>query len=184
MNRLLAAVLALILCLPLCAFAEETTTGVTSSAVEPAAKGLRISEIMASNTETLEDSFGNTADWIELHNTTDQPIDMTGMYLSDTKKDLERYQFPDGLIIEPDAYLIIFASGLKKNVDDELHTPFKLSASGETVYLMQDGLAVDIVTFPKQISDVAYALDEDGTYSFTTTATPGEANEITPVEDD
>lgn len=182
MNRLLAAVLALILCLPLCAVADEAT-GVTSSAVEPAAKGLRISEIMASNTETLEDSFGNTADWIELHNTTVHPIDMTGMYLSDTKKDLERYQFPDGLVIEPDAYLIIFASGLKKNVDDELHTPFKLSASGESVYLMQDGLAVDILTFPQQISDVAYALDEDGTYSFTITATPGEANEITPVED-
>ena len=48
---------------------------------------------------------------------------------------------------------------------------------------MQDGLAVDILTFPKQISDVAYALDEDGTYSFTSTATPGEANVITPVED-
>ena len=120
MNRLLAVILALILCLPLVALADET---VTASAVEPEAKGLRISEIMASNTETLEDSFGNTADWIELHNTTDKPIDLTGMYLSDSKKDLERYQFPDGLIIEPDAYLLIFASGLKKNVDDELHTP-------------------------------------------------------------
>lgn len=182
MTRLLAAVVALILCLPLCAFAEAET-GVTSSAVEPVAKGLRINEIMASNTESLEDSFGNTADWIELHNTTDHPIDLTGMYLSDTKKDLERYQFPDGLIIEPDAYLIIFCSGLKKNVADELHTPFKLSASGESIYLMQEGLAVDILTFPQQISDIAYALDEDGMYSFTSTATPGEANEIRPVED-
>ena len=146
----------------------------------PASAEIIISEVMASN-GTYQN--GEAYDWIELHNTTDQPIDMTGMYLSDTKKDLERYQFPDGLIIEPDAYLIIFASGLKKNVDDELHTPLKLSASGESVYLMQDGLAVDILTFPQQISDVAYALDEDGTYSFTSTATPGEANVITPVED-
>ncbi len=181
MKRLLAALLALILCLPACAFADGAD--VTATAIEPEAKGLRISELMASNTETLEDSFGNTADWIELHNTTDHPIDLTGMYLSDSKKDLQRYQFPDGLIIEPDAYLLIFASGLKKNVDDELHTPFKLSASGETVYLMQGELSVDIVTFPKQVSDVSYALCEDGTYAFTMDATPGEANVITPVEE-
>ena len=181
MKQWLAALLALLLCLPLGAMAEGET-GITSSAVEPVAKGLRISEIMASNTETLEDSFGNTADWIELHNTTDHPIDLTGMFLSDSKKDLERYQFPDGLVIEPDAYLIIFASGLKKNVADELHTPFKLDADGETVYLMQDGLSVDIVTYPKQISDIAYALGEDGVYSFTSSPTPGQANVITPVE--
>lgn len=182
MKQLLAITLALLLCLPLLACAEEATA-VSASAVEPEAKGLRISEIMASNTETLEDSFGNTADWIELHNTTDHPIDLTGMFLSDSKKDLERYQFPDGLVIEPDAYLIIFASGLKKNVADELHTPFKLKADGETIYLMQDGLSVDIVTYPKQMSDIAYALGEDGMYSFTSTPTPGEANEITPVDD-
>lgn len=180
MKRLTALLLALLLCLPVCAFADDD---VTATAIEPEAKGLRISELMASNTETLEDSFGNTADWIELHNTTDHPIDLTGMYLSDSKKDLQRYQFPDGLIIEPDAYLLIYASGLKKNVGDELHTPFKLSASGETVYLMQGDLSVDIVTFPKQVSDVAYALCEDGTYAFTVDATPGEANVITPVED-
>ncbi|MBE5800788.1 MAG: lamin tail domain-containing protein [Clostridiales bacterium] len=182
MKRLLS-VLVTVMLLCVCvaaAFAEET---VTASAVEPKAKGLRISEVMASNSDTLEDAFGNTADWIELHNTTDQPIDLTGMYLSDTKKDLERYQFPDGLIIEPDGYLIIFASGLKKDVADELHTSFKLSASGESVYLMQDGLAVDIVTFTQQLTDISYALGEDGTYQFTSTPTPGEANIITPVED-
>jgi hypothetical protein len=183
MKRIFALVLAVMMCMvSVCACAEEATA-ISASAVEPEAKGLRISEIMASNTETLEDSFGNTADWIELHNTTDHPIDMTGMFLSDSKKDLERYQFPDGLIIEPDAYLIIFSSGLKKNVDDELHTPFKLKADGETIYLMQNGLSVDIVTYPKQMSDIAYALGEDGMYSFTSTPTPGEANEITPVED-
>lgn len=181
MKRLLAVLLALILCLPVCAFADDDE--LLSSTIEPEAKGLRISELMASNSETLEDSFGNSADWIELHNTTEEPIDLTGMYLSDSKKDLERYRFPDGLIIEPGAYLIIFCSGLKKNVEDELHTPFKLSASGETVYLMQDGLAVDIVTFPKQVSDISYALCEDGTYAFTIDPTPGEANVITPVED-
>ncbi len=181
MNRLLAILLCLMLCLPTFALAEEN--GITASSIEPKAKGLRINEVMASNTETLEDSFGNTADWIELHNTTDAPIDLTGMYLSDSKKDLERYQFPDGLIVEPGAYLIIYASGLKKNVADELHTPFKLSASGESIYLMQDGLAVDILTYPQQYSDISYALGEDGVYSFTSTATPGEANVITPVED-
>ncbi len=179
MKRLFILLLTAMLALPGSCFAQE----VTASAIEPKAKGLRISEIMASNTETLEDSFGNSADWIELHNTTDHPIDLTGLFLSDTKKDLERYQFPDGLIIEPDGYLIIFASGLKKNVGDELHTPFKLSASGESVYLMEGELAVDIVTFPKQISDVAYALSEDGTYAFTMDPTPGEANVITPVEE-
>ncbi len=59
MKRLLAAMLLLLLCLSANAFADDD---ITATAIEPAAKGLRISELMASNTETLEDSFGNTAD--------------------------------------------------------------------------------------------------------------------------
>jgi len=66
-------------------------------------------------------------DWIELYNTTDSSIDITGWFLSDNDSNLIKYQIPSGTILEHD-YIVfteVFHFGDK----------FKLSENGETVYL-------------------------------------------------
>lgn len=155
---------------------EVVTLGTPKAAT---AKTLIISEVMAANSTTIEDAFGNTSDWIELYNTTDAPISLKGYALSDKKDKLEKYRFADDAVINAGAYLLVFASGLKKDVADEYHTSFKLSASGEAVYLSLDGVVVDSVYFENQDKDISYALDDVGEFEKTTTPTPGYANVIT-----
>ena len=42
-------------------------------------------------------------DWVELYNTTDQPIDLGGWFLSDSAKNLTKYEIAQGTILCPTA---------------------------------------------------------------------------------
>lgn len=141
---------------------------------------LCINELMASNQNSLEDSFGRHPDWVELFNASDEAVSLDGMCLSDKKDELERYSFPDGLVLGPKEYLIVFCSGLKKNVEDELHTSFKLSAMGEAVYLSKDGQVIDSVLFEDMEPDVSLCRTGDGSYAVSKVPTPGAENQIVP----
>ncbi|MDF7799282.1 lamin tail domain-containing protein [Pontiellaceae bacterium B1224] len=117
-----------------------------------------ISEIVADNGGSLEDEDGDSPDWIELHNTSDSPVDLTGWYLTDTATNLVKWQFP-ATSIAPEGFLIVFASDKNRAVAGaELHSNFKLSASGESVLLVQaDGSTVEhSLTFPSLDEDVSY----------------------------
>ena len=85
-------------------------------------KSLRITEMMASNHETLEDAFGRHPDWLEIHNVTDKAISLEGVFLSDKRNDPARYAFPAGALIQPREYIVVYASGAKKDIADEYHT--------------------------------------------------------------
>ncbi|MEA4998226.1 MAG: lamin tail domain-containing protein [Candidatus Limiplasma sp.] len=167
--------LAIMLTIPATSLATPAVAGAT----------LRISEVMASNNATLEDSFGQFSDWIEIVNQGSEPIDLSGMCLSDKEDKLDKYTFPAGTKLEPGAYLLLFASGLKNDLlPDERHVPFKLSAAEEAVYLSKDGEVLDAITFTEQESDVSLALDQDGTMKLTITPTPGWANQIVAPDGD
>ena len=153
-----------------------------AAAAEETPPPLRITEIMAANSDTLEDAFGRNPDWIELHNAGAEPISLEGFALSDRKDKLEKYTFPAGAVIQPDEYIIVFASGAKKDIADEYHASFKLSAAGEAVFLSKGGDIINSVIFGPQEKDVSLALDENGDYRQTLTPTPGAANQITPVQ--
>lgn len=138
---------------------------------------IRINEVMASNGDSLQDEDGDSPDWIELYNTSDQDINLAGLCLSDGKKTLDKFVFPDW-VIPAHGYLIIFASGADIVTETEIHTSFKLSADGERVVISFGGEILDIVSFDKQEKDVAYARTEDGNWIYTIFATPGEANQF------
>src|SRR5205085_6992076 len=93
-----------------------------------------INEFMASNTSTIADPQGEFDDWIELHNITDQPVSLAGRYLSDETNNPRKWQFPAGTIIPPDGYLIVWADE-DTLASPGLHASFKLSASGEQIFL-------------------------------------------------
>ncbi len=166
----------------LLALCLSSAAGVTSTALPT--QPLRINELMASNHTSLEDAFGRAPDWIELYNPTDAPVSLKGFFLSDKRDEPERYAFPEDAVVEAGGYVIVFASGAKKDIADEFHTSFKLSAAGEGVYLNKEGQMIDGVFFGPQESDIAYALDTDGQFKQTSTPTPGAANVITPVKAD
>jgi hypothetical protein len=69
-----------------------------------------INEIQASNTETLQDEFGEFPDWIEIKNVTDSGVSLKNWYISDDMQELGKWQFPE-MIIPSEGYSLIFASG-------------------------------------------------------------------------
>lgn len=142
---------------------------------------VKITEIMASNGDTIRDSKGKSCDWFELYNASEDDIDLSGLNLSDGKKNLQKFTFPEGVRIAKGAYMIIYCSDYEKveTLQDgsvEIHVPFKLSADGEKVVVSFQDVVLDIVRFDQQTKDVSYALKADGTWAFCDTPTPGAEN--------
>lgn len=141
-----------------------------------------ITEVMASNQQSLDDGNGRSSDWIEIFNAGDETADLTGWYLTDDSSNLDRWRFPQ-LELEPDQYLVLFASGtnLPDYVDQSgfLHTNFKLSSNGETLSLVRGDLTIaNQLEFPQQHTDVSFGrvatdLQQTGFFSI---GTPGDPN--------
>ena len=81
---------------------------------------------------------GAAADWIELHNRSQNTIDIGGWFLSDDGSDLEKYRFPEGSVIEGNSYLVLTEENNfgEISLDPAKIKPFALSATGETVHLV------------------------------------------------
>lgn len=131
-----------------------------------------ISEFMAKNDTTLIDGDGNYSDWIELYNTGEDAVNLTGWYLSDTTDELTQWTFPSTSIAAGE-YLLVFASGQDTaGYTDSLgylHTNFKLSGSGESVLLTQsDGTTIEhsFVDYPEQDDDVSYGVAQNSSYAY------------------
>jgi CotH protein/lamin tail-like protein/type IX secretion system substrate protein len=125
---------------------------------------LVVNEFMASNESTVSDADGEFDDWIELYNNTDADIPLNGYFLSDDGSDLTQWAFPD-TVIAANSYLIVWADN--DDGQDGLHTNFKLSASGESIYLVDsDTLIVNEVAFGEQTTDISTGRYPNGTGSF------------------
>jgi hypothetical protein len=128
---------------------------------------LVINEVLASNNQSsgIADPAGDYDDWIELYNNTNQALDLKNFYLTDTLGYKLKWTFPFGTVIEPNGYLIAWTD--KDEDQHGVHTNFKLSKDGEELMLLhEDGTVVDIVTFPPQTTNVAYARVPNGTGNF------------------
>ena len=86
--------------------------------------------------EILAHSHNDASDWIELYNTTNLPINIGGWYLSDSGKNLAKYQIAAGTILGPKDYIVFRQDEHFGNVNDlGCQVPFALSENGEAVRL-------------------------------------------------
>lgn len=70
-----------------------------------------------------------------MHNNSKSPVQLAGWSLSDDALDPQKWQFPD-MSIAAGGYVVIWASDKDRSVSGQpLHANFKISASGETLYL-------------------------------------------------
>ncbi len=126
-----------------------------------------INEFMADNDSLTQivDEAGQYDDWIELHNTTNQAIDLSGYNISDNGNNLDKWTIPNGITIGANGYLIIWA-------DDDasqgvLHATFKLGKDGETIYLTTPSQShVDSIEYGAQDSNISMARIPNGTGPF------------------
>ena len=135
--------------------------------------GLYINEFMASNATTICDSFGSYSDWIELYNSTDTDMDISGFGISDNLSQPMKYRFPDGSTIAAKGYLVVFCSGNEGMQNGELHAPFGLRSYGEDVVIAnRAGRIIDSYSFKNQETDVSVARIPDGAGEFQSNSQP------------
>ena len=130
-----------------------------------AAGEIVINELLAKNSNGTTDEAGQTDDWIELYNTTENTLSVAGLFLSDNAENLQKWEMPD-VSIAPEAYLMIWAD--EDGGQGILHANFKLSGSGETLFLSDAaGNILDSVEFGEQSDDRSYGRFPNGTGDFT-----------------
>ena len=125
--------------------ASKTPGASNDGGAPPESGKLVINEFMASNDSWSipgEDASATFPDWIEIYNTGDTDIDMGGWFATDDLADPAKYQLPidnPGLTTVPaHGYLILMCD----NLDDGLHTNFKLSGGGEAIGISEDGVTL------------------------------------------
>ena len=124
-----------------------------------------INEILPKNTQHGSDQDGEFDDWIELFNPANIDQDISGYYLSDSKKIPTKWKFPAGTVIAKNGYLIVWADGDSTQVG--LHTNYKLSADGENVVLLSpDQQVINLVEYPVTLIEQSWARKPNGTGDF------------------
>jgi hypothetical protein len=147
-----------------------------------------ISEFMAINGHTLADQDNEFSDWIELHNTTNAPVDLSGWHLTDDPGELSKWTFP-AVTLGPDGYLVVFASEKNRTSTGpgtQLHTNFKLGGDGEYLALVEpDGAtrATEFNPYPPQEADVSYGAGPPGPVVMPLVPTAADAKYLVPTPD-
>lgn len=109
---------------------------------------LYISEVLSSNSKFLPVG-GECYDLVEVKNNSDSPIDLGDYTLTDKRSEPGRYAFPN-VTLQPGEYFVVYCSddaSLGNN-----HAPFKISASGENIYLLKKGRFVDALVVPGDVA--------------------------------
>lgn len=151
-------------------------SNITTSAGE---FNIYINEVCTQNKNSLVDSYGLNSDWIELYNSSDSEVDLSGYGLSDKVSSPLKWTFPANTVIKPKEYLIVFASKQASTLN-EMHTGFALSKNGETLTLSNPyGDILQQVVVPTLGEDDTYGRTPDGSDTLEIMkATPGKANTI------
>ena len=118
-----------------------------------------ISEFLARSSDSINDEDGDRSDWIEIRNSSAEPIDLAGYALTDDPASPLKWVFPSRNLAG-NAYLIVFASGKdRRDPDSELHTNFSLDGAGEYLALFApNGLDAEseFNPFPPQLQDISF----------------------------
>lgn len=127
------------------------------------------------------DSDTDFPDWIELANTSGNPVDLTDWTLSDDASQPAKWTFP-GITLAPGEHRVVFCT--ERNLINParafLHTNFRLDMGGETLALYNN--AAQLVSeiggkYPDQHLFYSYGWDTTaGAYRYFDSASPGAAN--------
>jgi hypothetical protein len=154
------------------------------SGVGNASGQIAINEIVASNRSGAQDEAEQFDDWIELRNLSSDPVDLGGMYLTDTLANPTRWRIPNDTMLAGQSYLLIWTDGHAGQSAN--HASFSLQRSGGTIALMDRDAStvVDKVDYAEQSANISYGrplVIEDGGFVFYPTPTPGQPNITTSV---
>jgi hypothetical protein len=124
-----------------------------------------INELMVINNSTVTDQNGEYDDWFEMYNKSENLMDISGYYFSDSKSNRSMWKIPHGTAVPANGYLVFWAD--KDTLQSGLHTNFKLSSAGEKLFFITpDLLIIEEVEYPEQSFEVSFSRNPDGTGNF------------------
>ena len=135
---------------------------------------VRINEVMTSNKGAVPDEDGDFPDWVELYNTSDTAVDISGFGLTDDLLVAAKWAFPSGTIIPAKGYLVVFCSG--DVAKGALHTSFKLSATDQLILSNASGRPIDSMQLQSVAAGAALVRAEDGAWKESMLLSPGYPN--------
>lgn len=150
-----------------------------------------VNELSASNSIYVNDYFKKN-DWLELYNTTDEDIDIAGLYISDNANKPQKYQIPlddvnINTVLPARGYKVIWCDKLD-NFCANIHTTFKLAAEGGDVLVSKyDGKTLvwaDTLTYIPHLGSESFGRYPDASRDTYIMSKPtiGKANELTSYD--
>ena len=133
---------------------------------------LYISEVMSSNSKYLPVN-GECYDLVEVKNNSSSAINLADYTLTDKRSEPGRYIFPN-VTLQPGEYFVVYCSG-NTNLGSD-HASFKISASGENVYLAKNGKIVDALVIPGNVQKNQSFGRDGNAPAYFAAPTPGKDN--------
>lgn len=161
-------------------FSSTLIKGNDLFAMSNANASLVVNEIMVSNVDQYISPSFNFDGWIELYNPTNEAINLSGYYFSNSINNLRLWKAPSTIGVVPaKGYLLVWFddNALNKN-----SVPFKLDVSGGSIFISSsDGSLLINQTYPQGLERVSYGRLTDGgdQWGFTSSPTPKATNSLT-----
>lgn len=122
-------------------------------------------------------NFGGADDWVEIYNRGAAPFDLSGCFLSDKRANPTKWKFPQGTVLNPGEFLVIY--------EDELGFGFSSEGNDVIMITAADSITgLDFYDFGKQLPDISEGRFPDGvnTWKFFTEPTKGAPNKCTAID--
>jgi len=151
--------------------------------------GIYINEFLASNDAVHSDEYKDFDDWIELYNSTEIPVNIGGLYITDNLEDPFKHHIPnnnpEATTIPAGDFLLLWADGEEN--EGTLHLNFKLDRAGEQIGLVQfvesKATYIDSLSYGLQDTDISFGRYSDGSESWYSLIepTPLQSNILTSI---
>jgi len=124
----------------------------------PTKAQVQINEYSASNLNSFVDQFQRTEDWIEIYNSSNAPVDISGWFVSDKEDNPIKWTIPSGTVLEAGDFLVFLCSGRDGKFGDEYHTNFKLSqTSGKDQIVLADATGTIVESLEMELTMVEHS---------------------------
>ena len=148
---------------------NRATPGEASAGADtlPEFPALWLNEVQPENLTGPTDNFGEREPWVELFNAGQSPINLDGFYLGTNYANPMSWAFPNGTVIAPGEFLVVWLDGQPEQNDGPvLHTSFRLNPAGGSLalsrYVSSTAQIVDYLNFQPLTANHSYGDFPDG----------------------
>lgn len=129
-----------------------------------------LNEICPANADINYDpDFFNYSPWIEIYNAGSSNVNIGGYYLSDDESNPLKWRIPSNISVPANGFMLFWCDDMNTG----RHTNFSLDSEGEDVVLSNgSGVLLDKITYPKQLTNIAYGRTTNGSGAWAYLAVP------------